>query len=192
MQRENSACIVRGNDCTPERRRTGFAIPLHHSFTQPNTESHMNIARSIIHAAAVAILALAPMLARADAASDAVKLMEDYLAFVDYGGATIFPEQIPKEDWSRFHVIDARDKEQFDKEHIPGAVNLEWRQALEKRATIPKDKSVLIYCNTGSLSAQAGFALRVAGYENVRILQGGFAEWKTKGGFDAAIKAAKR
>ena len=47
-----------------------------------------------------------------------------------------------------------------------------------------------IYCNTGSLSAQAGFALRVAGWDNVRILQGGMEEWKAKGGFDAAAKAA--
>lgn len=43
---------------------------------------------------------------------------------------------------------------------------------LAERDSIPRDKPVLIYCNTGSLSAQAGFALRVAGYENVRILQG--------------------
>ena len=145
----------------------------------------------LIHLAAAAGFALVPLHASADADKEAIKAMEDYLAFVDYGGATIFPEQIPKEDWPRFYVIDARDKEQYDKEHIPGAVNLEWRQTLEKRASIPKDKSVLIYCNTGSLSAQAGFALRVAGYENVRILQGGFAEWKAKGGFDAAAKAAK-
>jgi rhodanese-related sulfurtransferase len=48
---------------------------------------------------------------------------------------------------------------------------------------------VLLYCNTGSLSAQAGSALRVAGYDNVRILQGGFAEWKAQGGVDAAEKA---
>ena len=54
----------------------------------------------------------------------------------------------------------------------------------------PKDKPVLIYCNTGTLSAQAGFALRLAGYENVRILQGGYAEWKAKGGLDAAAKAS--
>ena len=38
--------------------------------------------------------------------------------------------------------------------------------------------------------ASHGFALRVAGYENVRVLQGGFEEWKAKGGFDAASKAA--
>lgn len=119
----------------------------------------------------------------------AVDAMESYLDFVDYGGATIFPEQIPREDWRKFFVIDARDKDQFAKEHIPGAVNIEWRRTLAERSRIPKDKPVLLYCNTGSLSAQAGFALRVAGYENVRILQGGFAEWKAKGGMDAAEKA---
>jgi rhodanese-related sulfurtransferase len=117
-----------------------------------------------------------------------VDAMESYMDFVDYGGATIFPEQIPKDDWKKFFVIDARDKDQFTKEHIPGAVNIEWRRTLAERSRIPKDKPVLVYCNTGSLSAQAGFALRIAGYENVRILQGGFAEWKAKGGMDAATK----
>jgi rhodanese-related sulfurtransferase len=119
----------------------------------------------------------------------AVDAMESYLDFVDYGGATIFPEQIPRADWNKFFVIDARDKDQFTKEHIPGAVNIEWRRTLAERSRIPKDKPVLLYCNSGSLSAQAGFALRVAGYDNVRILQGGFAEWKSKGGMDAAEKA---
>ena len=142
---------------------------------------------------AVSLLALglhaAPNLALADNKAVATEEMEAYLDFVDYGGATIFPEQIPKDDWKKFFVIDARDKDQFAKEHIAGAVNLEWRKVLAQRQLIPKDKPVLIYCNTGSLSAQAGFALRVAGYENVRILQGGFAEWKNKGGFDAASKA---
>ena len=118
-----------------------------------------------------------------------MEALESYLEFVDYGGATIFPEQIPRDDWKKFLVIDARDAVQYAKEHIPGAVNIEWRRVMAERAQIPKDKAVLLYCNTGSLSAQAGFALRVAGYENVRILQGGFAEWKAKGGMDAAARA---
>jgi len=140
-----------------------------------------------------ALLSAALQFAAAAAAANekaAVDAMEAYLDFVDYGGATIFTEQNPKDDWNKFFVIDARDKEQFAKEHIPGAVNIEWRRALAERNRIPNDKPVLLYCNTGTLSAQAGFALRVAGYENVRILQGGFAEWKGKGGFDAAAKAA--
>jgi rhodanese-related sulfurtransferase len=116
--------------------------------------------------------------------------MQGYLEFVDYGGGVIFAEQIPKAEYSKIMVIDARDAGQFAKGHIPGAVNIEWRKVLEQRAKLPKDKMVLIYCNTGSLSAQAGFALRVAGYENVRILQGGFEEWKAKGGLDANARAA--
>ena len=122
--------------------------------------------------------------------SAGIKAMEDYLDFVDYGGATIFPEQIPAADWKRFFVIDARDADQFSKEHIPGATNIEWRKVLAERSRIPKDKPVLIYCNTGSLSSQAGLALRLAGYDNLRILQGGFAEWKAKGGFEANTRAA--
>jgi len=118
-----------------------------------------------------------------------VDAMEGYFEFVDYGGGTIFPQQIPKDEWSKMFVIDARDKAQYDKEHIPGATHIEWRQVLAQRGKIPKDQTVLIYCNQGTLSAQAGLALRLAGYENVRILQGGMAEWKARGGFDAATKA---
>lgn len=126
-------------------------------------------------------------------ANDKAKIIDEisgYLEFVDYGGGTIFPEQIPKGEYAKMMVIDARDAAQYAKEHIPGAVNIEWRQVLAKSGDIPKNKPVLIYCNTGTLSAQAGFALRVSGWENVRILQGGFFEWKTKGGLDANAKAS--
>ena len=146
--------------------------------------------RTLALAAATACSLLLAPAAHADNKAMATDEMEAYLEFVDYGGGVIFAEQIPKADWPKFMVIDARDPAQFAKGHIPGAVNMDWRQVLAKRNTIPKNKPVLIYCNTGSLSAQAGFALRVAGWENVRILQGGMAEWQAKGGFDAAAKAA--
>ena len=149
----------------------------------------MNRRYSFLAAVAATALALTPP-AWADNKAAAVDEMEGYLEFVDYGGGVIFAEQIPKDEWPKMMVVDARDPGQFAKEHIPGAVNMDWRQVLAKRSTIPKNKPVLIYCNTGSLSAQAGFALRVAGWENVRILQGGMAEWQAKGGFDAATKAA--
>ena len=133
-------------------------------------------------------LLLAPA-AHADKQADAVDVMEGYLEFVDYGGGVIFAEQIPADEWKKMLVIDARDAGQFAKGHIPGAINMDWRQVLAKRNDIPKNKPVLIYCNTGSLSAQAGFAMRVAGWDNLRILQGGMEEWKAKGGFDAAARA---
>ncbi len=144
--------------------------------------------RKLLGAALALFFAVAPALA-----NDKTKLIDElsgYLEFVDYGGGAIFPEQIPRGEYAKMLIIDARDAAQYNKEHIPGAVNIEWRQVLAKSADIPKNKPVLIYCNTGTLSAQAGFALRVSGWENVQILQGGFAEWKAKGGLDANAKAA--
>jgi len=148
----------------------------------------MNLRSLALAAATTASLLLAPG-AHADNKDTAIDEMAGYLEFVDYGGGVIFAEQIPKDEWPKMVVIDARDAGQFTKGHIPGAINMDWRQVLAKRDSIPKNKPVLIYCNTGSLSAQAGFALRVAGWENVHILQGGMEEWKAKGGFDAAAKA---
>lgn len=149
----------------------------------------MKLTRTVLLAITATTLAFTP-LAWADKDS-AIDEMEAYLEFVDYGGGVMFAEQIPKDDWKRFVVIDARDAGQYAKGHIPGAIHMDWRQVLAKRSSIPKDKPVLIYCNSGSLSAQAGFALRVAGWDNVRILQGGMDEWKAKGGFDASAKATR-
>ncbi len=67
-----------------------------------------------------------------------------------------------------------------NKEHIPGAVNIEWRQVLARRSELPINKPILIYCNTGTLSAQVGFALRVAGFDNLRILQAECASGRRK------------
>ena len=147
----------------------------------------MKLKAAVTLALSCATLAFVPV-AWADKAA-AIDEMEAYLEFVDYGGGVIFAQQIPKEDWKKFVIIDARDAAQFAKSHIPGAINMDWRHVLAKRDLIPKDKPVLIYCNTGSLSAQAGFALRVAGWNNLRILQGGMEDWKAKGGFDAATRA---
>ena len=115
----------------------------------------------------------------------AISAMEAYFDFSEYEGGTILPEQIPAEDWKNIHVVDTRDAEQFQQAHIPGAVNIDWRKVLGQRSKLPENKMVLLYCNAGTLSSQAAIALRVAGMENVRILQGGFTEWKAKGGFEA-------
>lgn len=134
-------------------------------------------------------LTFAPAPAWTQENAEAIDAMEEYLEFVEYGGGTIFPEQIPAPDWKNYFIVDARDAAQFNKAHIPGAVNIEWRQVLARRAELPKDKPILIYCNTGSLSAQAGFALRIAGYDNLMILQGGMDAWQKQGGFEAHQRA---
>ena len=163
-------------------------LPSHKALLEALNEDVRHMKKIVCSIAIAAMMSLHPPV-YADSKAAVIDELAGYLEFVDYGGGVIFAEQIPKAEYSNMMVIDARDAGQFAKGHIPGAVNIEWRKVLEQRARIPKDKMVLIYCNTGSLSAQAGFALRVAGYDNVRILQGGFEEWKAKGGLDANARA---
>ena len=136
-----------------------------------------------------ASLALLVAPVHADENPVVVDALSGYLDFAEYGGSIIRPEQIPAEDWKKIFVVDARDAAQYAREHIPGALNIEWRQAVARRAELPKDRMVLVYCNTGSLSAQAVFALRLLGWDNVKVLQDGLDGWKARGGFDAHARA---
>jgi rhodanese-related sulfurtransferase len=141
--------------------------------------------------ALVASLSLLVAPAHADENPAVVDALSGYLDFAEYGSSLIWPEQIPKEDWKKVFIVDARDAAQYAKEHIPGAVNIDWRQAVARRAELPKDRMVVMYCNSGSLSAQAVFALRLLGYENVKVLQDGIEGWKAKGGFEAHARASQ-
>ncbi len=150
----------------------------------------MNLIRRTT-SALLAVLILLPMHAQADTDKATTEALDTYFDFVDYNSGSITAEQIPADDWKRLHVVDVRDAGQFTKEHIPGAVNIEWRKVFAERSKLPKDKTILLYCNTGSFSAQSAMSLRMAGFENVRILHGGFSEWKARGGMDAYARANK-
>lgn len=149
----------------------------------------MTLHRFLPFAALLACASIAPLGARAELAQPAVDAIESYFEFIDYNAGTLMAEQIPAADYPRLFVLDVRDAGQFAKEHIPGAVNIEWRQVFAQRGRLPQDRTVLAYCNTGSFSGQVAMALRMAGYENVRILHGGFEQWKARGGLDAHARA---
>lgn len=144
---------------------------------------------SVLAAAAIAGALCLPTAAHADIDKTTVEALESYFEFSDYNSGTIMAEQIPAEGWKKFYVLDVRDAAQFGKEHIPGAINIEWRQVFAQRAKLPRDKTVLAYCNTGSFAAQAAMGLCMAGFENVRLLHGGLAEWKRRGGMQAYAQA---
>ena len=107
----------------------------------------------------------------------ALEPLRDYLDFAEYSAGAITAEQIEEVGVDRFFVIDTRNQGQYAAGHIPGAVNIEWRQILAQSERIPKDASVLLYCDTGLLSSKAHLALTLAGYENAKVLFGGFNYW---------------
>lgn len=141
---------------------------------------------------ALAAASCLPIVAHAQADKPTLNALEGYFDFVDANGGTIMAEQIPAEDYRRLFVLDVRDAGQFAKDHIPGAVNIEWRQVFAQRAKLPKDKTILVYCNTSSFAAQVAMALRLDGFENVRLLHGGYNEWKVRGGMEANARAGKK
>jgi rhodanese-related sulfurtransferase len=135
-----------------------------------------------IAAAAVASLVLFANPAFAN--DDAIEAMQEYMMFSEYEAGIILPQQIDQEVFESVLFVDTRDAEQYAAATIPGAVNIEWREVLDRIDEIPTDRKAILFCNTGTLSAQAAFALRVAGRDNVVVLQTGFTGWQQ----DAAYK----
>jgi thiosulfate/3-mercaptopyruvate sulfurtransferase len=99
-------------------------------------------------------------------------------------------------------LLDARSAAEFKGEriqgprggHIPGAINLEWTRvvdsgeiktfldapSLEKLfsdARVLPSQEVVTYCQVGMRAAALYFALRLLGYERVRIYDGSWQEW---------------
>ncbi len=104
--------------------------------------------------------------------------MQEYLEFADFSGGAITAEQLANYSSADLQYIDTRKAEHYQKSHIPGAIHIEWREILTHKSKISDSKKVILYCDTGLLSSKAQFALSVLGYENVRVLFGGYKNWQ--------------
>ncbi len=102
----------------------------------------------------------------------------DYMDFATYDAGIIVPQQLDKAVFESALFVDTRDAGQFKAGTIPGAINIDWREIPGRLDELPDTGMVILFCNTGSLSAQAVFAARLLGKENVLVLQTGFDGWK--------------
>jgi hydroxyacylglutathione hydrolase len=73
-----------------------------------------------------------------------------------------------------------RAAELADRGHIPGAHNIAYERLLERVAEIPKNRPVVVHCQSGTRSAYAAGLLDRMGY-SVTNVTGGYEAWKTKG-----------
>lgn len=78
-------------------------------------------------------------------------------------------------------VIDVRDPTAYAAGHIPGAVNMPFRTLGGSLAMIPKDQTVVLYCTTGHGAGMSLGALRLLGYENLRIFTPAIGGWRAAG-----------
>ena len=102
--------------------------------------------------------------------------ISEYLDFVSYGDGVMSPEifELQKD---QAYIIDVRAEKDYQKEHIEGAVNIEWRQILNHLDELPSDKLIIVYCDTGVLSSKVHLILRLNEFENARVLFGGYLNW---------------
>lgn len=107
-----------------------------------------------------------------------LEAMQDYLMFAEPQAGIILPRQIDRDVFEAATFIDTRSAEENAEGTIAGARHIEWREVLDRIDEIPESGLTILFCNTGMRSAQATFALRVAGRDNVVVIQGGLDNWR--------------
>ena len=79
-------------------------------------------------------------------------------------------------------LIDLRPLEQYSAGHVGGARQMSGEQILQAGDTLKKykEKAVVVYDDTGSLSASAVRQLAAQGFTKAFNLRGGLAAWRTE------------
>lgn len=95
-------------------------------------------------------------------------------------------------------IVDTREPEEFVEGHLPGAVNLDWRELVddETRGLKPReeidailegvgitpDRRVVLYCNTARRISHTYVVLSHLDYDNVEFYEGSLTEWEARDG----------
>jgi len=76
-------------------------------------------------------------------------------------------------------LVDVRDEAEFREGHLPTAINIPVETFATKSAILPKEKKIIVYCNSGSRSYLA--YKKLIGLAYPKIYQVIFADWKEAG-----------
>jgi rhodanese-related sulfurtransferase len=79
-----------------------------------------------------------------------------------------------------FIILDVRPQEEFEKEHLPGAKNLDYNghEFKKKVGKLDRGKNYLIYCKTGVRGGYFLDIMKDSGFKQAHNILGGFVGWK--------------
>lgn len=75
-------------------------------------------------------------------------------------------------------VLDVREKKELKAGYIKGSMHIPLSDVKNQLDKLDKNKSILVYCRSGSRSAHIAGVLTRNEYENVYNLKGGIQAWK--------------
>ncbi len=80
-------------------------------------------------------------------------------------------------------IVDVREKDEWDEEHIPGAIHMSRGTIeLDIEEKVPDTNvTIICHCGGGGRSALAAESLQKIGYKNVRSMAGGLRAWRAIG-----------
>ena len=80
---------------------------------------------------------------------------------------------------NRALIIDIRDSESFNAGHITASKNIPQNELTRRINEITNiDKSIILVCDMGNISPNAGEALKKEGFEDIYLLKGGINQWR--------------
>ena len=93
----------------------------------------------------------------------------DLLSRIDAGAAPV--------------VVDVRTRREFQRGHVPGAINHPLHSLLLHPADLPAalDEPVVVYCGHGPRARMAAAMMRRAGFRRIDLLDGHMARWREDG-----------
>lgn len=114
-----------------------------------------------------------------------LRLLQDYLHNVKEDWNYVFPEELYdliQKNQNPYFLIDVRQPEDYQRGHIPGAINIFWLDMLREDNVkkLSVDKEILVYCYVGHTSSQIMVLLDLLGFK-VKSLKYGMGIPPNKG-----------
>ena len=75
-------------------------------------------------------------------------------------------------------VLDVRAKGEYEAGHIPGATQLHGGRVMWHLDKLPRDRTIVVHCQTGTRSAVVASALRATGFSDVVELEGSYEAYE--------------
>ncbi len=91
----------------------------------------------------------------------------------------VSPEQVHdmQEKGEDFTFLDVRSPAEWEQVQLPGAINIPLGALRGRAAELDKGKAIIAFCKISLRGYEAALILKAAGFQNVRVLDGGILMW---------------